>query len=169
MEPFLGQLLLASFNFAPKGFAMANGQVLAINQNQALFSLFGTYFGGDGRTSFALPDLRGRAPIHQGNSEGSNFSLGQAGGEEMHTINANETPQHNHLVTAAGAANTAEPAGAFLGGGGASAFASLLSSAPSMNAAVIANAGGSQSHENRQPFLVMNWVVAVQGIFPSQN
>ena len=169
MEPFLGQMLLASFGFAPKGFVMASGQILSITQNQALFALFGTYFGGDGIANFALPDLRGRAPVHQGIYGGTVFTLGQSGGEESHTISPDETPQHNHLVTAIGAATSADPAGAFLGGGGAAAFNSLPNPASTMNAAVIANGGGSQPHENRQPYLVMNWLVSVQGIFPSQN
>ncbi len=169
MEPFLGQLLLASFNFTPRGFLPANGQVLPIQQYTALFALFGTFFGGNGQSNFALPDLRGRVPIHQGTSlQGNTFTMGEAGGAESHTISAPETPQHNHLVTANKTANQTDPSSAFLGGNAAAAFNSLANVA-TMNQNVISSAGGSQPHENRQPFLVMNWVVAMSGIFPSRN
>ncbi len=123
MEPFLGQLLLASFNFTPRGFLPANGQVLPIQQYTALFALFGTFFGGNGQSNFALPDLRGRVPIHQGTSlQGNTFTMGEAGGAESHTISAPETPQHNHLVTANKTANQTDPSSAFLGGNAAAAF-----------------------------------------------
>jgi len=163
-EPFLGQLMLASFNFAPRGFAMANGQLMAINQNQALFSLLGTFFGGNGVNNFGLPNLQGRAPVHQGNG----FTIGQVGGEEAHTITSSETPQHNHLVTAIATANATDPSGALLAGGGAAAFNSLTNAA-NMNQASIGSSGGSQPHENRQPYLVMTWVIALSGIFPSRS
>jgi microcystin-dependent protein len=163
-EPFLGQLMLASWNFAPRGWTMANGQLLAINQNQALFSLLGTTFGGNGLQNFALPSLQGRAPVHQGNG----FSMGQMGGEEAHTINSSETPTHTHLATAIGTATGGDPAGGYLGGGGAPVFAPPASAAP-MISATITTVGGSQPHENRQPYLVMTWVIALQGIFPSRN
>jgi microcystin-dependent protein len=168
MEPFLGQLLLASFNFAPRGFLPANGQLLSIQQYTAVFALFGTYFGGNGVNTFALPDLRGRVPVHQGNFQGNVFNIGQVGGEEQHTISTVETPQHNHQVIANKTANQTDPSGAFLGGNVAAAFNSLAD-AGIMNQTVITTAGGSLPHENRQPFLVMNWVVAMQGIFPSRN
>jgi microcystin-dependent protein len=164
MEPFLGQLMLASFNFAPRGFTMANGQLLPINQNQALFALFGTFFGGDGIRTFGLPNLQGRVPIHQGGG----YVIGQTGGQESHTVTTGETPQHNHLVTAINTANATDPSGAFLAGSGAAVFNSLTNIA-TMNQGSIASAGGSQSHENRQPYLVMTWVIALQGIFPSRN
>lgn len=168
MEPFLGQLLLAAFNFAPKGFIPANGQVLSIQQNTALFALFGTFFGGNGVNTFAVPNLQGRVPIHQGNFQGTIFNIGQTGGAESHTLIAAETPQHNHQVTAIGTADSPAPDGGFLAGGGAAAFNSL-SNIANMNQSVIGSAGGSQPHENRQPFLVMNWVVSISGIFPSRN
>jgi microcystin-dependent protein len=168
MEPFLGQLLLASFNFAPRGFAMANGQLLSIQQNTALFALLGTFFGGNGVNNFALPNLQGRVPVHQGNYQGTSYTMGQIGGEESHTITAGETPQHNHQVKANKTAATTEPALAFLGGAGAAAFNSLANTA-NMNQSLIANAGGSLPHENRQPYLVMTWVIALSGIFPSRS
>lgn len=168
-EPFLGQLMLASFNFAPRGFAMANGQVLAINSNQALFALLGTTFGGNGQTTFALPNLQGRVPVHQGTSpQGNSYLMGQIAGEEAHTIVAGETPQHSHSVTAIGTANSPVPGGGYLGGGGAAAFNTLANTA-NLNQGSIGNTGGSLPHENRQPFLVMTWVIALQGIFPSRN
>jgi len=163
-EPFLGQLMLGSWNFAPRGYAMANGQILAINQNQALFSLLGTTFGGDGMRTFGLPNLQGRAPVHQGNG----FAMGQVAGTETFTITADETPNHNHVVTAIGAATGTDPSGGILAGGGAAVFNTLTNIA-TMNQNSIGNAGGSQPHENRQPYLAMTWVIALQGIFPSQN
>ena len=163
-EPFLGQLMLASFGFAPRGYAMANGQLMPINQNQALFSVLGTVFGGDGIRTFGLPNLQGRVPVHQGNG----FTMGQLDGTESYTISADETPVHNHSITAIGTATGTDPVGAFLGGGGAAAFNTLTNIA-TMNQNSTANAGATEAHENRQPYLVMTWVIALQGIFPSQN
>jgi microcystin-dependent protein len=156
--------MLASFNFAPKGWALANGQTLAINQNAALFSLLGTFYGGNGTQTFALPNLQGRAPLSFGNT----FVQGQVGGEESHTLLINEVPSHTHSISAAGGANLTKPAGALLAGGGAAAFTGATSLV-ALNAATLASAGGSQPHENRQPFLVMNWVIALSGIFPSRS
>lgn len=165
--PFIGQLLLASFNFAPKGFIVANGQLMAINQNQALFSLFGTTYGGDGRTTFGLPNLQGRTPI----GYSGQFSQGQLGGEETHTLTQVEVPPHSHQLQGTLApANTANPAGNVFGAtagnltlyGGAANLQLLVP-------ATISNYGGSQPHENRQPFLVMTWCIALTGIFPSRN
>ncbi|HEV7892142.1 MAG TPA: tail fiber protein [Pyrinomonadaceae bacterium] len=153
-----------SFNFAPKGWAMCNGQFLPINQNQALFSLLGTTYGGNGQTTFALPDFRARVPLH----EGQGFTLGQAGGQSAHTITMSEMPQHIHLMSGSGNnGDTVLPVGSVLGAGtgvyaGASNMAAL---APDS----VTNVGGSQAHENRQPFLVLNFCIALIGIFPSQN
>jgi microcystin-dependent protein len=169
MEPFLGQLLLASFNFAPRSFVPANGQVLSIQQYTALFALFGTFYGGNGQTTFALPDLRGRVPIHQGSYDGTVFTIGQPGGEESHTVAVNETPRHTHQATAIGTATSPDPVAAYLGGNQAAAFNTLPNPPASMNSETISTVGGSQPHENRQPFLVMNWLIAMQGIFPSRN
>lgn len=168
MEPFLGQLLLASFNFAPRGFAMANGQLMSIQQNTALFSVLGTYFGGNGVNNFALPNLQGRVPVHQGNFQGNVFNMGQIGGEEAHTLTSNEMPVHTHQVTAASTAASTDPNAGFLAGNGAAIFNSLAN-VQTMNQGSIANAGGSQPHEDRQPFLVMTWVIALSGIFPSRS
>lgn len=164
-QPFLGEIKIVSFNFAPKGWAQCNGQLLPINQNQALFSILGTTFGGDGRVNFALPDYRGRIPIHVGQG----FILGQNGGQEFHTLTQTEMPQHFHFVQAQpAAANLADPSGSFLADISLKGYGppqNLLSLAPTS----VSNVGGSQPHENRQPFLVLTFIIALQGIFPSQN
>ncbi|HSI61754.1 MAG TPA: tail fiber protein [Candidatus Saccharimonadia bacterium] len=173
-EPFLAEMRIMAFNFPPKGWAECNGQFLPINQNQALFSLLGTTYGGDGRTTFALPDLRGRTPIH----EGAGFTRGGAGGKEFHTISQSEMPTHNHsLQSSTTDANTPtiNPAVAPTGGRllarnlGNMYVSNVGASGLAMQAGTITNTGGSQAHENRQPFLVLNFCVALQGIFPSPN
>jgi microcystin-dependent protein len=166
-QPFLGQLMLASWNFAPKGYATCNGQLLQINQNQALFSLLGTTYGGDGRTTFALPNLQGRTPI----GYGAGFNLGLVGGEDAHTLTQKEVPSHIHnLQGTSGAANTPDPTPSMLAvtTGNAKLYGGASSLSP-MNSAIVASAGGSLPHENRQPLLVMTWCIALSGIFPSQN
>ena len=164
MTPFLGQLMLASWNYTTQGWAMCNGQLMAINQYQALFSLLGTTYGGNGIQTFALPNLQGRTPVGFGNS----IQLGQVGGEEFHTLSAAEVPGHTHPLQAAAGANLTKPAGALVAGGGASVFGVFANQA-ALNAGTLGNSGGSQPHENRQPYLVMNWCIALTGIFPSQN
>ena len=169
-EPFLSEIRIFSFGFPPKGWALCNGQLLPINQNQALFSLLGTTYGGNGQKNFALPDLRGRVPLHSGNG----LTRGQALGEASHTLTTSEMPQHFHPVNAYDNSNVDSnansPAGAFYA---RTADASTLYSSgnanSTMNAGVIGNTGGSQPHENRQPFQVLNFCIALQGIFPSQN
>jgi microcystin-dependent protein len=163
-EPFLSEIRMMSFGFAPKGWALCNGQLLPINQNQALFSLLGTTFGGDGRVNFALPDLRGRAPIHVG----SGHTLGERGGEQAHTLSQGEIPQHTHVLNAASTDATLPlPVGNLLARQApANPFAAPASLA-AMNPASIANVGGSQAHLNMQPFLTLSFSIALQGIFPS--
>ncbi len=161
-EPFLGELKLLAFNYAPRGWAMCNGQLMQIAQNQALFSLLGTTYGGNGQTTFALPDLRGRVALHVGNG----FTQGGKAGEEAHTLSTQEMPAHNHPVLASTAAgNGADPTilAAFSDGYGGAANLTAI------QPATVTNVGGSQPHENRQPFLVLNWCIALQGIFPSPN
>ena len=161
-EPFLGELKLMSFNFPPRGWAACNGQLLPINQNQALFSLLGTMYGGNGQTNFALPDLRGRVALHVANG----FNQGQRAGEEVHTLSVQEMPAHNHPVNASSTAgNAADPTMLAPFSDGYGDTASLTSLQP----ATVGNVGGSQPHENRQPYLVLNWCIALQGIFPSRN
>jgi microcystin-dependent protein len=164
-EPFLSEIRLASFVFAPKGWALCNGQLLPINQNQPLFSLLGTTFGGDGRVNFALPDLRGRAPIHVG----SGHTLGERGGEQAHTLSIAEIPTHTHVAQATSAnGNVFIPNPNIL-----ASTPNQIYGAPTdlvaMNPGSIANTGGSQAHLNMQPFLVLNYIIALQGIFPSPN
>jgi microcystin-dependent protein len=168
-EPFLSEIRLMSFVFAPKGWALCNGQLLPINQNQALFSLLGTTFGGDGRVNFALPDLRGRTPIHVG----SGHTLGERGGEQAHTLSIAEVPTHAHAVTASGSpGNSSNPRSLNIGNLFAqdpgNAYAPPQSLA-ALNPASIANTGGSQAHLNMQPFLTISFCIALQGIFPSPN
>jgi microcystin-dependent protein len=164
-EPFLSEIRIMSFNFAPKGWAFCNGQLLPINQNQALFSLLGTTFGGDGRVNFALPDLRARVPIHVG----SGHTLGERGGEQAHTLSIAELPAHNHPLNAnSGVGNATTPAGAVLAKASAATYGpvdSLVAMLPSS----ISNTGGSQPHLNMQPFLALTFCIALQGIFPSPN
>jgi microcystin-dependent protein len=165
--PFLAEIRINSFNFAPQGYALCNGQLLPINQNQALFSLLGTTYGGNGQTTFALPDMRGRTPLHFN----TNHPQGQAAGEEFHTLTLAETPAHTHVLNASANAATAgapsatrvlaQAVGAQLYGAAAGLVA--------MNPASVSNVGGSQPHENRQPYLALSFCIALQGIFPSRN
>jgi microcystin-dependent protein len=163
-QPFLGEIKIISWNFSPKGWAFCNGQFLPINQNQALFSILGTMYGGNGQTTFALPDFRGRVPIHQG----SGFIEGQAGGQEFHTVTMSEMPAHNHFVNASnlpGTVNT--PSGNYLANSNVSPYRTTADT--TLSPTEITNVGGSQPHENRQPFIVLNFIIALIGIFPSRN
>ncbi len=163
-EPFLGEIRIVSFNFPPKGWAFCNGQLLPINQNQALFALLGTTYGGDGRTTFALPDLRGRVPIHFG----SGFSLGQNGGEESHTLAVSELPAHSHTVEAS--SNPADQASGqnnFFALQSSNAYASTADQL--MASQLVTSIGGSQPHPNLSPYLTLSFCIALQGIFPSQT
>ena len=163
-EPFLGEIKIISWNFPPKGWAFCNGQLLPINQNQALFSILGTTYGGDGRVNFALPNLQGTLPTHVGNG----LTLGERGGEAAHTLNISELPQHTHVPAASAAAATAAtPIGNYWASSGQTIFAANSNAAMAPQA--VSNAGGSQPHENMSPYLVLNFVIALQGIFPSQN
>lgn len=165
-EPFLSEIRIMSFNFAPKGWAMCNGQLLPINQNQALFSLLGTTYGGDGKVNFALPDLRSRVPIHMG----SGFTLGQKGGEAAHTLSTAEIPTHVHLVNAQNApGNTNIPSGNMLANSAPNNAWGAVQSLQALNPKTVTSVGGSQAHNNLMPFLTLTFCIALQGIFPSQN
>ena len=169
-EPFLSEIKIMSFGFPPRGWAFCNGQLLPINQNQALFSLLGTTYGGDGRVNFGLPNLQGRTPMHMGNGH----TLGELGGEQAHTLSISEIPTHTHVANAANVAATtnapsnpsnplmiAQSVGASMHG----AATNLQAMAPQ----ALATVGGSQAHPNMQPFLTLSFCIALQGIFPSQN
>lgn len=163
-EPFLSEIRIMSFVFAPKGWALCNGQLLPINQNQGLFSLLGTTFGGDGRVNFALPDYRGRTPIHVGSAH----TLGERGGEQAHTLSIAETPTHVHPANASsvtGATNL--PANDLLGNSTPNLLYGPVQNLGAMAAGTISNVGGSQAHLNMQPFLTLSFCIALQGIFPS--
>jgi microcystin-dependent protein len=167
--PFMSEMRIMSFNFAPKGWAECNGQFLPINQNQALFSLLGTMYGGNGQTTFALPDLRGRVPMYVGGPDG--LTQGQAGGQEAHTITLTEMPEHNHFLQGNLQPNPTDKAvpGGNLFGQLASAIYGQPSSLTTLLPATISNVGGSQPHVNMQPYLVLNICIALQGAFPSRN
>ncbi|HEX8071759.1 MAG TPA: tail fiber protein [Pyrinomonadaceae bacterium] len=163
--PFLGEIKIISWNFAQQGWAFCNGQQLPIAQNQALFSLFGTTYGGNGQTTFALPDLRGRTPIHFGNG----FTLGERAGEQAHTLTTSEMPTHTHFAMGNNAgATVSSPLGNFWSNGGDNIYAPSPAN-NLMRPGTIANVGGNQAHNNMTPYLVLNFMVALVGIFPSQN
>lgn len=166
-EPFLSEIRIMSFGFPPKGWALCNGQLLPINQNQALFSLLGTTYGGDGRVNFALPNLQSRTPIHVG----SGHTLGQTGGEQFHTLAINELPQHTHVFNANSSPannNTPSPALTLAASSGDNIYrapGNLVAMAPN----AISSLGGSQPHQNMQPFLTLNFCIALQGIYPPRT
>jgi microcystin-dependent protein len=163
-EPFLSEIRLFSFEFAPRSWALCNGQLLPINQNQALFSLLGTTFGGDGRVNFALPDLRGRTPIHVG----SGHTLGERGGEQAHTLSIAELPTHTHNANASSATASATiPNNTLVLAQSGFEIYRSPTNLGAMSPGTVANVGGSQAHLNMQPFLVLNFCIALQGIFPS--
>ncbi|MGO9269720.1 MAG: phage tail protein [Terriglobia bacterium] len=164
-EPFLSEIKLVSFGFPPKGWALCNGQLLPINQNQALFSLLGTTYGGDGRINFGLPNLQGRVPIHMGDG----YTLGELGGEQNHTLSISEMPGHTHTPVGANSApDKPHPTGnTWANTPGNNCYAANANS--SMNPTAVTTVGGSQAHLNMQPYLTLNFIIALQGIFPSQN
>lgn len=170
-EPFLSEIRIMSFVFPPKGWALCNGQLLPINQNQALFSLLGTTFGGDGRVNFALPDYRGRTPIHVG----SGHALGERGGEQAHTLSIAEMAGHTHVLSGSNAiGNAVNPRplntnGAVFAQDPGNVYSTSLQNLTPLNSGSVNNVGGSQAHLNMQPFLTISFCIALQGIFPSPN
>jgi microcystin-dependent protein len=169
-EPFLSEIRIMSFVFPPKGWALCNGQLLPIKQNQALFSLLGTTFGGDGRVNFALPDLRARTPVHVG----AGHTLGERGGEQAHTLSIGELPQHSHVLQASSSTgNSANPrtaaGGNVLAQEPSNPYSPNTTNLTALNAGSVTNVGGSQAHLNMEPFLTLSFCIALQGIFPSPN
>jgi microcystin-dependent protein len=166
MENFLGEIRLMSFVFPPKGWALCNGQLLPINQNQALFSLLGTTYGGDGRVNFALPNLQGRIPMHLGNG----WSLGNAGGETAHTLTTGELAAHTHAVAASSQSGggSADPTNRYLGAAN-DVYHPVAQSLAALRPETVTAAGGGQAHTNQQPYLTLSYCIALVGIFPSRT
>jgi microcystin-dependent protein len=166
-EPFLSEIRMMSFGFPPKGWATCDGQLLPINQNQALFSLLGTTYGGDGRVNFGLPNLQGRVPIHMGGGH----VLGERGGEQAHTLSIAELPTHVHSLNGSStAATTVTPdTNTVLSASNPQSVYGLSANVTAMSPSAIGSIGGSQAHTNMEPFLVISFCIALQGIFPSQN
>jgi microcystin-dependent protein len=170
-EPFIGQIMMVGYNFCPRGWAEADGQLLPISSNTALFSLYGTQFGGDGRTTFALPDLRGRAPVHAGSGPGlTPRQMGEKGGSETTTLSTNNLPPHNHALNALSAnGSTPAPGGAMIAGAGRENIYGLGAPSVQMAPAAIGQTGGGQAAQTMSPFAVVRFCVALQGIFPSRS
>jgi microcystin-dependent protein len=167
-EPFLSEIRMFSFNYAPQGWAQCNGQLLPINQNQALFSLLGTTYGGNGQTTFALPNLRGRVPMHFGDG----LNLGETAGQENQTLTISEMPTHTHFLQGNVATNATATQGTPNGNYWANSGKLVYSTSPpdsAMSPATVTNIGGSQPHANMSPYLVINFCIALIGIFPSRN
>ena len=175
MNPFLGEIRLMSFNFAPKGWAQCTGQLLSIQQNAALFAVLGTYYGGNGVQNFALPDLRSRVPVHMGSGPFGTYTIGEIAGFENVTLMITETPAHQHLFEAVNAAGGAtRPFNKYLAQSGTTnpndpRYAAGSGGTTVLNGASIQPNGGSQPHTNIQPYLAMNYCIAMQGIFPTRN
>ena len=164
-EPFLSEVRIMSFEFAPRGWALCNGQLLPINQNQGLFSLLGTTFGGDGRVNFALPDLRARTPMHVGNGH----TLGERGGEQAHTLSIAELPEHTHVAQGSSTQGSSQDATGNVLGTVPGRIYTDPNALTALSPTTITNVGGSQAHLNMQPFLTLNFCIALQGIFPPPN
>lgn len=164
-QPFVGEIRLFAGNFAPAGWMLCEGQLLPISENETLFALIGTTYGGDGQSTFALPDLRGRLPLHAGNS----FTLGQVAGTEDVTLTVSQIPSHSHQLAAGGTATTQNPADAAMAEGAASLYHPSPSGLSSLSPAALQTVGGSQPHTNLQPSLCLNFIISLFGIFPSQT
>lgn len=170
-EPFVGEIRMFAGNFAPRGWAFCDGQLLAVSQNDALFSLLGTIYGGDGRTTFGLPDVRGRVPIHAGSGPGlSPRRLGAKGGAEKVTLTVNQLPSHGHTMRAVtGFADRSSPQGAVLAASATTDIYNTEGVDSNLNSAAVSSVGGSRSHTNLQPFLCINFIIALFGIYPSRQ
>jgi microcystin-dependent protein len=171
VTPFLGQVIPVPYNFAPKGWALCNGQILLIAQNTALFSLLGNNFGGDGKNTFGLPNLQGRAAICAGQGTGlSNYNVGQIGGADWATVSLSQLPAHSHGAIAFGrAGDTNSPSGADWARAATDTPYGSATPPGTMSTAATSSAGGGQAHDNRQPYLVLNYIIALEGIFPPRS
>ena len=169
MTPFIGEIRLFGGNFAPAGWALCQGQTLSIADNGVLFTLIGTTYGGDGATTFRLPDLRGRFPVHQGSGAGQTAVLGQAAGTEAVTLSASQLPVHTHAISASSTATSQSPANSTPAAWGESQYSTADPSAAQLAAAAVTSAGGGGAHENRSPYLGVTFIIALNGIFPTQS
>lgn len=168
-SPYVGEIRMFAGNFAPNGWAICDGSLVAIAENTALFSLIGTTYGGDGQSTFALPDLRGRVPIHQGNGLGlTNRTMGEVFGTETHTLSVAQIATHQHVMGTAAAADTAKLSNGYLAPGGASSFAAGAATT-TLAASTIGPVGANQAHENMAPFVAVHFIISLFGIYPSQN
>ncbi|WP_282940364.1 tail fiber protein [Paenibacillus sp. RC67] len=169
-DPYVGEIRMFAGNFAPAGWMLCQGQILPISENDTLFNLIGTTYGGDGQSTFALPDLRGRIPIHAGMSNGNSYQLGGMGGTEQVTLTVNQIPAHTHaMIGQPKRGNTNSPQDAFWAKSTLNQFAAPSNSPQPMNPGSISPAGGSQPHENMMPYLAVNFIISLYGIYPSQN
>ncbi len=169
-EPFIGEIMWTAISFCPRGWAAADGQLLPVAQNEALFSLLGTIYGGDGRTTFGLPDLRGRVPIHVGQGSGlSDHTQGNKGGQEQVSLNANQMPAHSHILQASSNATTNDPGGSIPGRSKQKIYDTPGRTTVSMAASAVTTSGNGQAHENRPPYLTIRACVALTGLYPSRN
>ena len=171
MNPFIGEIIMFGGNFAPRGWSLCDGQLLPISQWSALFSILGTTYGGDGRTTFGLPGMRGRVPVHAGNGPGlSNYNLGARGGAETITLTTAQMPSHNHLERLGGSGASPAGSGSLIGNiTGATLLFNGTASVDTLASNAIANTGGGQPHENRQPYIAINFIIALQGTYPSRS
>jgi microcystin-dependent protein len=164
-EPFIGEIMWVGYNFCPRGWADADGQILPISENAALFSLYGTQYGGDGRIDFALPDLRGRVSVHTSIS----YAMGSTGGEEETTLSVDQMPSHNHMINASGGAISKNAAGSILGSPGKKMYDAPMNATTTLDSTAVSATGGSAIHENRPPYLTLRACVALAGIYPSRD
>ena len=169
-QPYVGEVRLVGFTFAPVGWQLCNGQLVAISENPTLFNLIGTTYGGDGQSTFALPDLRSRIPIHEGTGAGQTYVIGQSGGVETVTITSSTYPTHTHslLESTSNTSPVANPAGDAVGGS-LNIYTNLAPDAPMSNSMIGMAAGGNQPHDNIQPYQAMNWIISLFGVYPTQN
>jgi microcystin-dependent protein len=172
-SPYVGEIRMFAGNFNPNGWAFCNGALIPISENEVLFQLIGTTYGGDGVNTFALPDLRGRVPLHMGTGGGSSYVIGEPGGVETVTLTIGQIPAHSHMVNATNSNQVQVPAGNTFPAGSTpqsrNVYGPLGGTAVQMSSGMIAPTGGSQPHENRQPFLCINFIISLFGIFPSQG